>query len=110
MPCCQTVNVCINIVSSYRWQYSLKKRFGSCIQSTIQRIHLRYGAFGLKIRFWILVSKRNIRFQIKNPDLDFSKETHPSFFSKREKTCKLKKAQATSVDATSGTQGNGQIG
>ena len=64
----------------------------------------------IKNPFLDLVSKRNIRFRIKNPDLDFSKETHPSFFSKREKTCKLKKAQATSVDATSGTQGNGQIG
>ena len=55
----------------------------------IQRIHLRYGSFGSReneltlscfgsiIRFWILVKKRCIRFRIKNPDLDFSKETHP---------------------------------
>ena len=43
----------------------------------IQRIHLRCGSIGSAIRFWILVRKRNIRFRIKNPDLDFSKETHP---------------------------------
>ena len=42
----------------------------------IQRIHLRCGSFGSIIRFWILVKKRNIRFRIKNPDLDFSQETH----------------------------------
>ena len=42
----------------------------------IQRIHLRCGLFGSIIRFWILEKKRNIRFRIKNPDLDFSKETH----------------------------------
>ena len=56
--------------------FEVKKRCGSCIQS---------------IRFWIwsknsphlwiiisiLVKKRTIRFWIKNPDLDFSKETHP---------------------------------
>ena len=45
----------------------------------IQRIHLRCGSFGSIIRFWILVKKRNIRFRIKNPDLDFSKETHPKY-------------------------------
>ena len=50
----------------------------------IQRIHLRCGSFGSIIRFWILVKKRNIRFRIKNPNLDFSKETHPHKF-----TCKL---------------------
>ena len=50
----------------------------------IQRIHLRCGSFGSRIRFWILVKKRNIRFRIKNPNLDFSKETHPHKF-----TCKL---------------------
>ena len=43
----------------------------------VQRIHLRCGSCGSMIRFWILVKKRNIRFGIKNPDLDFSKETHP---------------------------------
>ena len=43
----------------------------------IQRIHHRCGLFGSIIRFWILVKKRNIRFRMKNPDLDFSKETHP---------------------------------
>ena len=43
----------------------------------IQRIHLLCGSFGSMIRFWILVKKRNIRFWIKNPDSDFSKETHP---------------------------------
>ena len=43
----------------------------------IQRIHLRYGSFGSIIRFWILENKPNIQFQIKNPDLDFSKEMHP---------------------------------
>ena len=43
----------------------------------IQRIHLRCG--GSIIRFWILVKKRNIRFRIKNLDLDFSKETHPKY-------------------------------
>ena len=42
----------------------------------IQRIHLRCGSFGSIIRFWILVKKRNIHFWIKNPDLDFSQETH----------------------------------
>ena len=42
----------------------------------IQRIHFCGGLFGSKIRFWILVKKRNIRFRSKNPDLDFSKETH----------------------------------
>ena len=42
----------------------------------IQRIHLRCVSFGSIIRLWILVKKRNIRFRIKNPDLDFSKETH----------------------------------
>ena len=26
---------------------------------------------------WILLKKRNAPFRIKNPDLDFSKETHP---------------------------------
>ena len=26
--------------------------------------------------FWILVKKQNISFRIKNPDLNFSKETH----------------------------------
>ena len=41
----------------------------------IQRIHLRFGSFGSKIRFWILGKKRIIRFRIKDPDLDFSKET-----------------------------------
>ena len=45
----------------------------------IQRIHLRCGSFGSIIHFWILVKKRNIRFRIKNPDLDFSKETHPKY-------------------------------
>ena len=44
----------------------------------IQRIHLRCGLFRSIIRFWILVEKRNTRFRIKNPDLDFSKETHPN--------------------------------
>ena len=29
------------------------------------------------IRFWILAKKRNTGFQVKNPDSDFSKETHP---------------------------------
>ena len=52
----------------------------------IQRIHRRYGSrknelilscFGSMTRFWILVKTQNIRFRIKNPDLDFSKETHP---------------------------------
>ena len=43
----------------------------------IQRIHLRCGSFGYIIRFWISVKKRNIRFRIKNQDLDYSKETHP---------------------------------
>ena len=42
-----------------------------------QRIHLRCGLFGSKIYFWILVKKRNIRYRIRNPDLDFSKEKHP---------------------------------
>ena len=42
----------------------------------IQRIHLRCGSFGSIIRVWILVKKRNIRFRIKNQDLDYSKETH----------------------------------
>ena len=45
----------------------------------IQRIHLRCGSFGSTIRFSILVKKRYIRFWIKNPDLDFSKETHSEF-------------------------------
>ena len=45
----------------------------------IRRIHLRCGSFGSIIHFWILVKKRNIRFRIKNPDLDFSKETHPKY-------------------------------
>jgi len=45
----------------------------------IQRIHLRCGSFGSIICFWNLVKKRNIRFRIKNPDLDFSKETHPKY-------------------------------
>ena len=58
----------------------VKKRVGSCIQSIrcdmILRIHLCCGSFGSIIRFWILVKKRNIRFRIKNPDLDFSKETY----------------------------------
>ena len=45
----------------------------------IQGIHLRCGSFGSIMRFRILVKKRNIRFWIKNPDLDFSKETHPLF-------------------------------
>ena len=43
----------------------------------IQRIYLRCGSFGLIIRFSILVKKTYIRFRIKNPDLDFSKETRP---------------------------------
>ena len=43
----------------------------------IQRIYLRCGSFGSIIRFSILVKKRHIRFRIKNPDLDFSKETRP---------------------------------
>ena len=43
----------------------------------IQRIHLRCGSFEPIIRFSILVKKRYIRFRIKNPDLDFSKETRP---------------------------------
>ena len=43
----------------------------------IQRIHLPCRSFGSIIRFWILVKKRKIRFRIKNPDSDFSKETHP---------------------------------
>ena len=47
------------------------------VLDTIQRIHLRCGLFGSKIRFWILVKKRNICFRINNPDLDFSKEKHP---------------------------------
>ena len=50
----------------------------------IQRIHLHCGSFGSIIRFWILVKKRNIRFRIKNPNLDSSKETHSHKF-----TCKL---------------------
>ena len=41
----------------------------------MQRIHLRCGSFGSMIRFWILVKKGNIRFRIKNPDSDFSKES-----------------------------------
>ena len=49
----------------------------------IQRIHLRCGLFESKIRFWILVKKRNIRFRIKNPDLDFTKETHPYVANKQ---------------------------
>ena len=47
----------------------------------IQRIHLRCGSFGSIIRFSILVKKRYIRFRIKNPDLDFSKGTHPNYKS-----------------------------
>ena len=43
----------------------------------MERIHFRCGSFGAIIRFWILVKKRNIRLRIKNPDLVFSKETHP---------------------------------
>ena len=43
----------------------------------IKRIHLRCGSIGSIISCWILVKKRTIRFWIKNPDLDFSKETHP---------------------------------
>ena len=43
----------------------------------IQRIDLRFGLFESIIRFWILVKKRNIRFRIKNPDLDFSEEARP---------------------------------
>ena len=54
----------------------------------IQRIHLRCGSFGSIIRFWISVRKRNIRFRIKNPDLDFSKETYPEKISvKFHKNC-----------------------
>ena len=45
----------------------------------IRRIHLRCGSFGSTIRFSILVKKRYIRFRIKNPDLDFGKETQPEF-------------------------------
>ena len=44
-----------------------------------RRIHLRCGSFGSTMRFSILVKKRYIRFRIKNPDLDFSKETQPEF-------------------------------
>ena len=54
--------------------------FRICSKETLrkaQRIHLRCGLFGSKIYFWILVKKRNIRFRIRNPDLDFSKEKHP---------------------------------
>ena len=47
------------------------------IMDMIQRIHLRCGSFGSIIRFGILIKKRNIRNRIKNPHLDFSKETHP---------------------------------
>ena len=47
------------------------------VLDTIQRIHLRCGSFGSIISCWILVMKQNIRFWIKNPDLDFSEETHP---------------------------------
>ena len=49
----------------------------------IQRILLCCGSFGSIIRFWILVKKRNIRFRIKNPNLDFSKETHPHNFTSK---------------------------
>ena len=41
-----------------------------------------------KIRFWILGKKRIIRFRIKDPDLDFSKETRThveQFLYDREK-------------------------
>ena len=31
------------------------------------------------IRFWMLLKKWNIRFQIKNRDLNFSEETHPKY-------------------------------
>jgi len=48
----------------------------------IQRIHSRCEliiSFKSIIRFWILVKKRNIRFRIENPVLDFTKETHLKF-------------------------------
>ena len=41
------------------------------------------------IRFWILVKERNIRFRIKDPDLDFSKETHD--LESRVVSCLVKK-------------------
>ena len=47
------------------------------VLNMIQRIHLRCGSFGSIIRFWVLVKKRNIHFRNKNPDLVYSKETHP---------------------------------
>ena len=47
----------------------------------ILRVHLCCGSFGSMIRFSIFAKKRYIRFRIKNPDLDFSKETHPNYKS-----------------------------
>ena len=44
----------------------------------IKRMHLCCASI---IRFCILVKKRNIPFRIKNPDLDFIKETHPHCLS-----------------------------
>ena len=78
--CYQTAAVCIKIVSSYRILFRIRSKETLRIMypkylvlDMIQRIHLRFGSFGLIIRFWILVKKRSIRFRIKNPDLDFIK-------------------------------------
>ena len=77
--------VCIKIVSSYCSVYSFRIRSKATFRimypkypvlDMIQRIHPRCGSFGSIIHFSILVKKRYIRFRIKNPDLDFSKETH----------------------------------
>ena len=53
----------------------VKKHFGSKV-SGFGYDPKNCGSFGSMIRFWILVKERNIRFRIKDPDLDFSKETH----------------------------------
>ena len=67
--------------------------FGSVVEKTLQiiyptylvlvmteTIHLHCGSYGSIICFWILVKKRNICFRIKNPDLEFGRETHPWVF------------------------------
>ena len=63
-------------IDSFRIRSKEKLRimYPKCPVDMIERIHLRCGSFGSIISFWILVKKWNIRFPIKNPDLDFSEK------------------------------------
>ena len=57
--------------------------FRVCSKETLRIMNQKYSYLDFS-------KETNIRFRIKNPDLDFRIETHPTFLRKRGKTCNIK--------------------